>query len=319
MVLPLMMLFFSQGILIYSILVIFINKKTAISRIQKYIQSNEKKKKKEALNKDGFRQLSKAIGKKLSGIIFLKGYQRYLKTELERANILLKVEEVITISLLLSMFGLVYYGFSQNLMMSAVLSVFLWLLPLLIISSKKKKRIKEINNQLGDLLVLISNSLKAGYSFLQSVEAAAKEMPPPISDEFVKMLREMNLGVSTEKALDNLTNRVQSRDLEMIVTAILIQRQIGGNLAEVLDNISYTIRERIKIKGEIKAMTAQGRMSGVIISLLPVFLTVVFFLLNPQYIMRLFTNPIGIGMLLFGIIMQIIGMIMIKKITSIEV
>jgi tight adherence protein B len=115
-----------------------------------------------------------------------------------------------------------------------------------------------------------------------------------------------------------MVERVHSRDLEMVITAILIQRQVGGNLAEILDNISFTIRERIKLKGEIKTATAQGKISGTVVSLLPIFLTVIFFIINPEYISRLFTEPLGLGMLLMGVVMQIIGMIMIKKIISIE-
>ena len=143
--------------------------------------------------------------------------------------------------------------------------------------------------------------------------------PPPISLEFQQILKEVNLGVNTEKALEDLSKRVQSQDLELIIMAVLIQRQIGGNLSEILDNISETIRSRIKIKGEIKILTAQGRISGIIISLLPVALGVVLYFINPSYISELFKNPLGWAMIALAIAMQGMGIFLIRRIIRIEV
>jgi len=190
--------------------------------------------------------------------------------------------------------------------------------PIIILKGKIRQRIKEISNQLGDTIILIANSLRAGYSFLQAIETVAEEMPDPIRKEFRILLKEMNLGISTEQALLNLVNRVPSRDLDLVVTAVLIQRQIGGNLSEILDNISTTIRQRVKLKGEIKTLTAQGRMSGWIIALLPVALGMILYAMNKEYIQLLFTNSLGQMMLLLAVVMELIGVIIIRGIVNIE-
>ena len=191
-------------------------------------------------------------------------------------------------------------------------------IPLLILRIKIERRTKEFNNQLGDTLVLIANALRTGYSFMQAVEMVSREMPQPISEEFARVLKEMNLGVSTEDALNNLAKRVDSDDLDLVVTAVLIQRQVGGNLAEVLDNIAGTIRERVKIKGKIKTLTAQGRVSGIIVSLLPIGVGVLIYIINPEYMHVLFIHPMGKAMLFAGVFSQLVGIVIIRKIVNIE-
>ena len=184
---------------------------------------------------------------------------------------------------------------------------------------KIKKRIKGLNEQLGDAIVMISNSLKTGYSFFQAIDMVAGEMTGPISEEFSILQKEINLGLSTDKALENLSARVSSDDLELVITAVLIQRQVGGNLAEVLDNISATIRDRVRIKGEIKTVTAQGRMSGWVISLLPAGLCLLIYVINPQYMAVLFTRPLGIMMLVISVFMELLGIFFISRIVKIEI
>ena len=193
-----------------------------------------------------------------------------------------------------------------------------YLTPLLVLKIKIARRAKAFNNQLGDSLTLIANSLRTGYSFMQAIEMVSKEMPAPISVEFARVLREMNLGVTTEDALNNLAKRVDSNDLDMVVTAVLIQRQVGGNLAEVLDNISGTIRQRVKLRGEIKSLTAQGRISGIIIGFLPFVLGLAMFIINPSYIKTLFTHPVGIMMVMIALCSQVVGIIWVRKIVNIE-
>lgn len=140
-----------------------------------------------------------------------------------------------------------------------------------------------------------------------------------MADEFAKLQKEISLGVNTETALENMAGRVGSDDLELMVTAVLIQRQIGGNLAEILDNISETIRQRIRAKGEIRALTAQGRMSGWIIALLPFFLAVVISMISPEHIRTLITNPLGIFMIITALLMELLGIVFIRKIINVEV
>jgi len=151
------------------------------------------------------------------------------------------------------------------------------------------------------------------------MDMVAREMSPPISEEFTSAMKEMSLGSPTETALAALSDRVGSEDLELVVTAVLIQRQIGGNLAEVLDNIAETIRERVKLRQEIKTLTAQGRMSGVIIGVLPAALGVFLYTVNPEYISVLFTHPTGklmVGLAVFG---ELIGILAIRKVVAIEI
>jgi tight adherence protein B len=191
--------------------------------------------------------------------------------------------------------------------------------PFVLVRSKTEKRMKAFNNQLGDALILIANSLRTGYSFMQASDMVAKEMRPPISSEFARTVKEMNLGITMEDSLGNLAKRIDSEDLELVLTAVLIQRQVGGNLSEVLDNIARTIRERVRIRGEIRTLTAQGRISGIIISLLPISLGMVIFAMNPSYVKVLFFHPLGKIMLGVAVIGQVVGILVIRRIVDIEV
>lgn len=184
---------------------------------------------------------------------------------------------------------------------------------------KKTKYFKKFNDQLGDAIIIISNSLKAGHSFAQALGNLVQEMPDPVSIEFSKVVKEVKLGKTLESSLDNLLERMPSKDLELMITAILIQRETGGNLSEVLDIISETIRERIKIQGEIRTLTAQGKMSAIVVSLLPVALTGVLFVMSPEYIGSLFTNIFGIIMVIMGVILELIGIWFISKIIKVDV
>lgn len=243
-----------------------------------------------------------------------------LETELQKTDLPLKVSEFIIINLV-SCFtlGLIGILVSNNLLVPVLLLLLGLIIPYFYLKYSQKKRLDKFNEQINDSLTIISNSLKAGYSFFQALEMVAKEMPPPISEEITRVLKEMNLGASPQDALTALTDRVESDDLELVVTAVLIQRQVGGNLSEILDNISDTIRERIKIKGEIQTLTAQGRMSGLIIGLLPIGLGGMLFLISPDYMAPLFGHPLGQTMVGVGVISQILGAVLIKKIIDIEV
>jgi tight adherence protein B len=192
-------------------------------------------------------------------------------------------------------------------------------IPLLILQIKIDRRKKAFNDQLGDTIVLIANALRTGYSFMQAIDMVSREMSKPIGEEFTRVLKEMNLGVTTEEALNNMGQRVNSEDLDLVITAVLIQRQVGGNLAVVLDSIANTIRERIKIKGHIKTLTAQGKISGLIIGLLPVVIGGIIYLLNPEYMKILVSHPMGKAMLVAGGVSQFIGMMVIRKIITIDI
>lgn len=248
-------------------------------------------------------------------------WSRLIAHKLIQAGIPMRGSEFLVICCGTGLFGAVF-GFvlsGGNFMVAIVCGIVGYLIPLLVLKLKIERRVKVFNNQLGDSLVLVANSLRTGYSFLQSIELVSREMPKPIGEEFARVLKEMNLGVGTEAAMNNLAKRVNSDDLDLVVTAVLIQRQVGGNLAEVLDSISNTIRERIKIKGQIKTLTAQGRISGLIVSLLPLGTGLLIYVVNPGYMNVLFTHPVGKALLAVGIVSQVIGMWIISRIVNIEI
>lgn len=314
--------FISVMLLVYPIVRMILVRKNSISRLGRYISVDElreeRKKDTRKEQKNSLNFVTKGIG----NVKLLEGYKKKIQSQLTRAHLLLKAEEFVTLSIILFVFSV-----AATIMLKGAASWFLafiigcaaWFVPLLILKGKVKKRIKMLNDQLGDAIAMISNSLKAGYSFFQAIDMVAKEMTGPIAEEFQVLQKEINLGLTTEKALENLAARVSSDDLELLVTAVLIQRQTGGNLAEVLDNISTTIRERVKIKGEIKTLTAQGRISGWIISLLPVGLGFLIYLINPQLISLLFTRTLGILILVVSAMSELIGIFLIQKIVKIEV
>jgi tight adherence protein B len=172
------------------------------------------------------------------------------------------------------------------------------------------------------MLNLVVNGLRAGYSTMQAMEAVSKELPPPICDEFRRVVQEMQLGIPMEKALENMIRRIPSADLDFIVTAINVQREVGGNLAEIMDVISYTIRERVRIKGEIRALTAQAVYSGRALALMPVGLMCILWFLNRSYVMEFFTkqNALCGGIALgLAVILIISGYFVMTRIANIEV
>lgn len=262
----------------------------------------------------------KNLFKQISKIFAAKSYTRSIEVELAKADIPLRGEEFVLINILTSIVPALFIGFIfTNIALGFIICIAGFILPRMFVKVAKQKRVVKFNNQIGDALVVMSNSLRAGFSFLQAMEMVSKEMPAPISDEFSRTLREMNFGTPTEEAMTNLAKRIDSDDLDLVVTAVLIQRQVGGNLSEVLDSISHTIRERIRIKGEIKTLTAQGRMSGMIIGFLPIGICAILFVINPTYMMTLFTNVIGLFIVGLGITSQMIGVFIIKKVVDIEV
>jgi len=215
--------------------------------------------------------------------------------------------------------GLLFGALSSSMLVGMVGGISGFVMPLLVLNSKIIARRKAFNDQLSDTIILIANALRTGYSFMQAIEMVSREMAKPIGEEFARVLKEMNLGVTTEEALNNMTQRVKSEDLDLVITAVLIQRQVGGNLAVVLDSIANTIRERIKIQGQIKTLTAQGKISGLIIGLLPFVIGGIISIINPGYVKILFYDPMGQVMLGVGLISQCIGMMVIRKIINIDI
>jgi tight adherence protein B len=311
--------FTSVLLLVFPIFRSILVRQNPIARIGRYIDSEAIR---EEIRKSSGREYKpgmNVLAKGIKNARFLDSYKRKVQVQLTRAHILLKPEEYIAICIIIFIaIGSLVTVFTGNFLFTITASVIGWIFPSIILKNKIKKRIKALNDQLSDAINLISNSLKAGFSFFQAVDVVSKEMQGPIAQEFAIMQKEVNLGLTTEKALENLVARTSSEDLELVVTAVLIQRQVGGNLSEILDNICSTIRERVKIKGEVRTLTAQGRMSGIIISVMPPALGVIIFLVNPEHIGLLFNNPIGIGILVFSVLMELIGIFAINKIVKIE-
>ena len=201
-----------------------------------------------------------------------------------------------------------------------------FMLPRMWLSRRRNGRLGAFNKQLPDTITLIANALRAGSSFLQAIELVVRESRPPISVEFARVIREVNLGLPFDQALENMVRRVRSDDLELMATAISIQHQVGGNLAEILDSIAFTIRERVRIKGEINTLTAQQRLSGYVVAFLPIGLAGFLFVAAPGFMDPMFDDrasiiglPAGVIILVFGGFMMFIGFMFIRKIVDIEV
>ncbi len=201
-----------------------------------------------------------------------------------------------------------------------------FLLPRFWLARRKSGRLNAFNKQLPDTITLLANGLRAGSSFLQAVELVVRESRPPVSTEFSRVIREVNLGLPFEQAMENMVRRVRSDDLELMATAINIQHTVGGNLAEILDSIAFTIRERIRIKGEIRTLTAQQRLSGYVVGFLPIGLAGFLFVAAPNFMEPMFAKPpealglpLGVVILFLGGFMMFIGFMLIRKIVDIEV
>jgi len=221
--------------------------------------------------------------------------------------------------------GILVPGFRNPVAIAAFFVIGLYF-PRFYLKQRRAKRLKAFGDQLPDTITLLANSLRAGSSFLQGIELVTREARPPISEEFERVVREMQLGVALQPALNNLVRRVASEDLELMVTAIQIQSQVGGNLATVLDAIAFTIRERIRIHGEIQTLTAMQRYSGYVITLLPVGLAGILFLISPSYMTamverppEMFGLPMGIVFFIVGLISMAIGYVLIRRIVDIKV
>ena len=256
-----------------------------------------------------------------------------LARDLARADLHLKVSEylmiwaasVVTVPVLFLLLGLFLapLGSPIALIVGVVLGFFI---PRFWLGRRKNGRLSAFNKQLPDTVMLIANALRAGSSFLQAIELVVRESRPPISLEFGRVIREVNLGLPFESALENMIRRVRSDDLELMGTAISIQHQVGGNLAEILDSIAFTIRERMRIKGEIRTLTAQQRLSGYVVAFLPISLAGFLFVAAPGFMEPMFANPpaimglpAGVIVLGFGGFMMFIGFMIIRKIVDIEV
>lgn len=247
--------------------------------------------------------------------------------ELARADLKLKVAEYYALIFLATVVVAILAYLLQPIWISAVIGAVIgFFLPRFYVKRQQTQRLYRFNDQLSDMLNLMVNGLRAGYSTMQAMDAVSRELPSPISDEFRRLVQEMQIGIPMEKALDNLLRRIPSDDLDFVITAINVQREVGGNLSEILDTISFTIRERVRIKGEIRVLTASVRTSGTILSMIPIFLSLALWFVSPEYIGSFFDDSGKLPQPMCGIIavVVVVGMILsgyfvMMKIADIEV
>ena len=269
----------------------------------------------------------------LNKVVEQRDFGANLARDIARADLKLKPSEFLAIWIG-SIIGLPFLFIVASLALPALRSplallvaAFLgFFLPRFWLNRRKAGRLGAFNKQLPDTITLLANGLRAGSSFLQAVELVVRESRPPMSTEFSRVIREVNLGLPFEQAMENMVRRVRSDDLELMATAINIQHTVGGNLAEILDSIAYTIRERIRIQGEIRTLTAQQRLSGYVVGFLPIGLAGFLFVAAPHFMDPMFQKPpealglpLGMVILAFGGFMMFIGFMLIRRIVDIEV
>ena len=273
-----------------------------------------------AVQPDFTAQRSTPVGDALNRALASRGVGSDLSTQLARADLKITVGEFMAATVILVIgAGAIAYVLRKDILLTAIACLGAFFGPRIYVSMTRNRRLKAFTNQLGDTINLMVNGIRAGYSILQAMEAVSQEMGPPISDEFGRVVQEVQLGLTLEHAMNNMLRRVPSDDLDMMITAINVQREVGGNLAEVLDSISFTIRERVRIRGELLAMTGQSRMSGYMIGMVPVALAVFLYILNPAYMGQMVDHVCGYVMLACAGIGVAAGFAVINKIMQIEV
>ena len=255
----------------------------------------------------------------LSSDVQDKRFTTRVQRDLARANLKLRVAEYYSIRIGIALGLGLLLGVLRDPLSGVVGVILGYFVPRFWVGRRIGGRLSAFNKQLADTITLLSNSLRAGSSFLQSIELVSRETPDPMGEEMGRVVREVNLGLAMEEALSNLVRRIRSDDLDLMVTAIGVQQQVGGNLAEILDTIAFTIRERVRIKGEINTLTAQGRYSGYLVAFLPIGIMITLNFINPEFMQPLFTQLIGQILLAVGGVMMVIGFIAIQKITNIKV
>jgi tight adherence protein B len=304
------------------------------ARLERYASGKEQT----PTAQDGGASLGSALAQsvalaQLNKIVEQRDFGATLARDIARADLKLKPGEfvamwigvVIGVPFGFILVGVVFKPLQSPLALVLGALIGFWL-PRMWLGRRRASRLAAFNKQLPDTITLVANSLRAGSSFLQAIEMVVREGQPPVTTEFNRVVREVNLGLAFEVALENMVRRVRSDDLELMATAITIQHQVGGNLAEILDSIAFTIRERVRIKGEIKTLTAQQRMSGYVVAFLPIGLVGVLMVIAPKFMEPMFMNPPGVAGLPAGVVilafagfMMFVGFILIQKIVAIEV
>lgn len=310
-------LFTSFLFFVYVFRLLFFSERRLEKRMKRYLAHSDQKLNRKQFNVILQYQLTK---QRIRKNFLTKEKNNKLETMLARSGLPIKPEEYVLFQWICTAFVgcllVLIFGKWSFLPVGCVVG---FLFPRWYLKKKERERIAKFNESLSDMITTVVGSLRAGFSFPQALKTVVEEADSPIKEEMEVVLKEMQYGSSLEDSLNDLKERLPSEDLDLMIQAILIQRQVGGNLATVLDKIVETIRDRTKIQRQIKTLTAQGRLSGIVIGLLPILLAIVLYLIEPQYIGTLFQHPIGIALTVAGLISGFIGFILIKKITTIEV
>ncbi len=248
------------------------------------------------------------------------GLAKYLRGELARADLAFTVTEYIFLNIMTTLLGLLltYVIFRGNLLLTLLGALGGFYAPTAFLRYSQGRRRAAFSSQIENTIVLLANALRSGYGLMQAIESVGKQVPPPTSQELERVVRESALGVPMETALANLSRRNPSVDLEIVITAINVSRVTGGKLADVLDAIASTIRDRVRLAGEIHALTSQQRFSAIILTLLPGFLGLVLFALNPDYFAPLWRTTCGLALLGMGLVLIVIGNLIIRRIITLQ-
>jgi tight adherence protein B len=247
-----------------------------------------------------------------------------LALELERADLTIQPSEFVIMRVGFLLAGLAIpialFGVTLFPMIGAAAAGLVgYNLPKFYVKRRRSKRVDKLNEQLPEALTIISNALKAGFGLLQALNSASDQLAHPIATELGRTIHEMNVGSSAEEALMALAERSGSYDLDIVITAILVQRTVGGNLGEILDTVAEVMRERIRIRGEIRTLTSQQKLTGIIIGCLPIAIGILFQIMSPGYINPLFTTMLGKVMICAAVVLETIGVLVIQRILNIEV
>ncbi len=303
--------------IIVILLVLYIKRIQSVNvlyRLRRHNLSENKVQEKEPLARRMYQFI-----KKLARPFSAWEFSRNLDAKLRQAGIPLYGAEFVIVAIVGGIVAtIVSYIITMNLytapLIGLVIPVGLWTT----LSIMTRRRRIAFTEQLGDCLTTVANALRAGYSFQQAMDVVAKEMEPPISTEFARVMTDITMGVSLEDALEQMNKRVGSSDFDLVVTAVLIQREIGGNLAQILDTISDTINERIRMKRETNALTAQGRFSAWVLIALPIFMAAFCWTFNHEQMMLFFTEEAGRYAIIIAVVLEIVGYIVIQRLVDIE-
>ena len=313
-----LIIFFISTILIKFVLSLVFEKKKYEKRLNKYVDINDSGKAEK--DKEAYQKLEnsslKKVSKGIESVINLSKNEQLLI----QSGVKLSLGDLFIGRVMLGILCIsIGYFLELHFLLTIMGGVIGFQLPFIYVKKKRKKRLQMASNQLGEALGTMANSLRAGFSFMQTLKMVAKEIGEPLGPEFLKALQEINYGITVEEAFYNLLERLPDKELEIVLNTLIIQRTTGGNLAVLLETMQETIFDRSRVKDEVKTLTAQGKMSAIIITILPIALALYIKLVNPEYFQLLFSHPLGWAMVIIGSISIVLGWFFINKIVQIEV